>query len=884
MRSLRPFLRRRVWAGGIAATLAVAVHLTRPSPPPRTLPGLAEMLGQGANGVVLPEDIAWEPSGGSLADTFRGRRVLFLSAPEAGEPRDLYRARVRLTVDGKPISVRQARNLTETPLGDDSALRVHRGKAVFATVAYGRIQGITVLDLHGIRPADRPPGWFHRLLHGITALQQTGSWVGIGRTDIVLDLPARKAVLDLGADVLRIDMGGEGRNLVYEVDERVLSSPRGGPAYAARAVPQIHPPKPLILWGVDTVRAEIGPGPITWLENQVFGVRDAYRRTAYNLFTSSDQAVLGSEPELAFPAPDDEPPVAELVWPPPPIPSLWKEQKPGEGEWQPVTHPFLKPLPGARESGADAPPYFYQTFYRPDPKRPYAEAMVIAMDMRQLELNMQAGFEDPKPLTGPAGEGRLPRDQALLSRVVATFNGAFKTTHGKYGMMVDRRVLIPPVPGAATVIVTEQAETGLGSWPQSESIPEDLVSFRQNLDPLVEDGIANPTGRYVWGWQLQGTSVMTQRTALCVTPAGHLFYVWAEEIDGPTLGRALRQAGCSYGIHLDMNPGHCGFVFTDIVDVEKKQFTLKKAHKEMAIAPDKYVRWSSKDFFYVMVRDPVPRDPSGILWEPDAGSHPEPRWMPGIFSGKLTVGNLEVELTSFEKERVDWRVRAGAGEPTTLGAPPKKLELSSSDKQRALAAIGLGHTTETTRYGLAFDGKPSLALSSGYATVILVPRGPPRIEPPGRQVALAPHEEAVQLPLLAEDAQLTKHARDHGAMRLRGAMCVTAEGRVLLARARHDSSGPVASALLRIGCKRVVELDRSSRHPLFVHRAGTATPPVGAYESSVIYALGRPMQPHAFRWKAEGATPSTTPTGFDVPKSVIENLRKQKLAPPPDTD
>ena len=28
---------------------------------------------------------------------------------------------------------------------------------------------------------------------------------------------------------------------------------------------------------------------------------------------------------------------------------------------------------------------------------------------------------------------------------------------------------------------------------------------------------------------------MTQRTALCVTPAGHLYYAWGEEIDGPTL-------------------------------------------------------------------------------------------------------------------------------------------------------------------------------------------------------------------------------------------------------------------------------------------------------------------------------------------------------------
>ena len=628
---------------------------------------------------------------------------------------------------------------------------------------------------------------------------------------------------------------------------------------------------------MDTVRHEVGPEPIAWLENKVFGARDVFRRTTYNLFSSSDQGVLRADPELAVPAIDasglEE---GKPIWPPPPIPSLWKEKRPGEGVWRPVKYPFLKPLPGAREAERQPKPYFYETFFRPDPKRPYAEALVIAMDMRQLELGMQAGFEDPKPLTGPPGDGRLPRDEQLVERVVATFNGAFKTTHGKYGMMVDRRVLVPPVKGAATVMITETGDVGLGSWPQTRQIPEDMVSFRQNLDPLVEDGVANPTGRYVWGWQLQGTGVMTQRTAMCVTPAGHLYYVWAQEIDGPTLGRALRQAGCSYGVHLDMNPGHCGFVYADIVNLDKGQFTLKRAHEEMTIAPDKYVRWSSKDFFYVMVRDPVPRDPSGIRWTVSAGTQPPPAWMPGLFDGKLTVGNLQVSLISFEKGRVDWKVRAGANEPTTHGAPLKKLELSGDDKFRVLASVGLGHTTEATRYGIAFEEKPSLALRSVYATLIIDPDGALQIEPPGRGVVLGPGQEAVQLPLLAEDGKLTEHARDHGAMRHRGALCVTRDGRAVVAQARHDSSGPVASALLRVGCKRVVELDRGSRHPSFVHRAGTPTPPVGGYETSVLYALGRRMKSHAYRWKAEGATPSTKPTGFDVPPELLENLAKQR--------
>ena len=860
-------LKKRAPVLGLVALLGVFGRCSTPVPPERTLEGLAEMLGHAAGGVVNPKQIVWEPSPGFLSETFLGRPVLFLAAPAPGQPRDVYRARVRVTLEGQPISVRQLRNITETPLGDDAALELRGDRAVFATVAYGRIQGIGVLDLDGIRDEDRPPGLLDRLLLAITSFQRTGSLAGLGRTDVVLDVPAPEARLNLVPPLLSIDLSEKGRELVYDLEQRTLRGGNGAQAYAARAVPLVHPPKPLMLWGVDTVREEVGALPIAWLEDQVFGAKDAVKRTTFAMFTSSHETALkvdAGKPVAAAVLDATKLEDESASWPPPRIPSIWQEVKPGEGEWVPIEAPFLKPLPVPSKGQAKPPPYFYKTFIRPDPKRAYSEVLFVALDMRQLELGMQAGFEDPKPLTGPPGDGRLPRDPAVVERVVATFNGAFKTTHGKYGMMVERRVLIPPVPGAATITVTEEHETGIGSWPQTEQIPSDLVSFRQNLDPLVEDGVTNPTGRYIWGWQLAGTSVMTQRTALCVTPAGHVYYAFAAEIDGPTLGKALRQAGCSYGVHMDMNPGHCGFVLTDIGDAKKKEFTLKKVDPEMRLPEDKFVRWSAKDFFYVMVRDPMPRDPSGVRWNPDAALQPSPAFIPGIFMGKLGVGGgLEVELTSFEKGRVDWRVRAGDKEPSVVGAPPKKLELTGDDAHRVLAALNLGHTTEATRYGLVFDGQASLPLRVGYATVVLARGQVPRILPPGRKIEVTKDEEAVQLPLLAEEGQLMPYARETGPMRDRAAMCVTSGGRVLVARARHDSADPLVMALLKVGCQRVVELDRGSHHPSFVHRVGGTTPPLRRYEGSVLYAIGRPMLPHAFRWKPQGTVKATKPTGFD---------------------
>jgi hypothetical protein len=358
---------------------------------------------------------------------------------------------------------------------------------------------------------------------------------------------------------------------------------------------------------------------------------------------------------------------------------------------------------------------------------------------------------------------------------------------------------------------------------------------------------------------------MTQRTALCVTPGGQLYYAWAEEIDGPTLGKALRQAGCSYGLHLDMNPGHCGFVYTDIVDAKKAQYHLKIADRDMSIPPDKYVRWSAKDFFYVMLRDAAPRGPLGVRWAPHPGAQPPPQWLPGVFVGKTTLGRLEITLLSFGRDRFDWRVRAGFREPTLLDRPPMKTELTAPEAKRALAAIGLGHTTKAARLGLAFDGQASLPLLSGFATLVFEPHKPVRILPPGVQPELGPNVDAVQLPVLAEGDQRTPEAHEPGAMRQRGAMCVLPTGRVLVAMARHDSSAPLATALLRSGCRRVVELDRGSKHPAFVHRAETETPPLSDYETTVVYALAVPMTTTAFRWKPKGSHPSVRPTGYDVP-------------------
>jgi len=693
-------------------------------------------------------------------------------------------------------------------------------------------------------------------------------------------VPSAGAGLELNDAHLNVNFHESERDLKYDFANRTLRALDGSQPYGVKVVPNRHPGKPLILWSVDTVREEVGPEAIAWLENQVFGAKDAIRRLAYSFTPSSDtnslkEAVTVTPPATSVaPAASNAAPTAtkarvfEENWPPPQIPSLWKQTESGEGEWVAATEPLLRPSRAMVPPGTEAAPaYFYKTYTRSDPKRAFAKTWFIAMDMRQLTLGMQAGFEDPEPLTGPAGEGHLPDDPSIYGRVVGTFNGAFKTEHGKYGMMVARRVLLPPVPGAATVAITTSREVAFGSWPHSSAIPDDILSFRQNLDPLVEDGEVNPTGRVIWGWQLQGTAVQTERTALCVTAKGHVYYVWAEQADAKSLGEAMRQAGCSYALHLDMNPGHCGFMYTRVNDLKKKDFAVKRAVDKMSVPPERYVRWSPKDFFYVLLRDPKPEDASDTHFAPDGGIQPPPTWWPAIFSSQVDVSGSPVELVSVEKGRVEWAVRAGTLEPRDLGAALMKTDLDSESSHRMLLALGLGHTTNARRYGLGFDGKASIPLKnqSGVGTLVVSPPYSIAVyqNPPSQ---LAQNEEAVQLPLLARNGELTSEGRAQGTLRQRAAFCVTPEGRILIARAKSDSNISTTRMLLRVGCKDAVELDRGSSHPSYLHRTGTDHPPTGGYETTTLYALAQPMQPTGVRWKPEGSSPSTRPTLYDAPK------------------
>jgi hypothetical protein len=569
-------MRLRVRTLLVFAALALAVRGRAPWPAPASAEGLAEMLGHAVFGTVRPTEIAWEPSPGIVAEILTGRGVLFLANEGAG-PRDLYRASVRLTFEGRPVSIGDVRDLTSTPLGDEQDLVVSGDHAAFATSSFGKVESVTLLDTRG-KPEVLGATWLDKVTGWITNRQETGSSVGLGRIDVVLDVPQPRVALAFDPKGRLAIGGADGRVCKVDPDTGAIFGPLAAHATAEPALLK----KP-ILWAVDTVRAEIGPEAVTWLEEKVYGARDYLRRGRYAWFGARDEALPPASPGRPAAAPRalDASGVRadEAGWPPPAIVSIWKNADREEGQWEPVTFVWMKRL------GQGAPPYYMKTTIRPDAERPYAKVVVVAMDMRQLDLDMEGGVEDPKSLTGVHGAGKIPRDPAIINRVVGAFNGAFKTTHGEYGMMVAGKVLLPPRPNAATVVVTKDRRIGLGTWGSTGAIPEDIASLRQNLDPLVEDGKLMPSGRTQWGFQLAGTSLFAMRSGLCTSAGGYLYYLWGEELSGQTLAKAMLQAGCTYGMHLDMNLHHTAFVFASVRNIATKDYDAKILTPVMEVMP-----------------------------------------------------------------------------------------------------------------------------------------------------------------------------------------------------------------------------------------------------------------------------------------------------------
>lgn len=669
--------------------------------------------------IAAPEDIQWiDPPRGVLGALGGSSRALVRAAPSAGEPADLFLVETQLSPEGVLIGTGSAYNITDTSGAEESKPKIKGNLAAYITapLVEGASPTVHLLDLSG-HAEGGAPDWtrVERMQSALTNYQQTGQTRGIRKRTFAIENKAQEGAEDKRGEIsVEIaELGEQGVLVRTALGEAKLSFNTADPipAWVRAEDAERSKPPTLVQWAVDRVRA------LPWVgDNTMQGIK-ALAFTALDLAKRGKESVAGDTgaEDIAADLGKNEldPPTRsmpvdpEIGWPPPPLETFVTPVLPGEGQWNPKDKdPFVRTIEGL-------PPAFLTTFVRSDPSRKGTRVYIALWDPRQVELHMMAGTVEPKSATGEAGPGLIPRDPAVLKRVVAASNAGFQALHGEFGMMADGVVYLPPKPYAATVAVLRDGSTAFGTWPEDTTVPDFIRSYRQNMTVMVQDQKFNPYGRTWWGGTVSDSEDKTHtvRTGICQTIENFVAYFYGADLSPESLSRAMIQARCRFGIALDMNAGHSGLEFYKVAPADEFEpmgrplqldweaegevpgmdgwrFRGRRLIRGMGLMNfPRYIKREGRDYFYYTLRHVLPGPGiASAVTPPEEG---EGQWrVKGLaqhgFPYALALTEVRPEASS-----PNLRVRVLAIDPRTVAASPAN---SSADAKAAkvVAVIGPG--------------------------------------------------------------------------------------------------------------------------------------------------------------------------------------------------
>lgn len=348
----------------------------------------------------------------------------------------------------------------------------------------------------------------------------------------------------------------------------------------------------------DGLRAVLGVRAVALLEQAAAGAEDRVR-----LLLANDRARSLSEATPAELARVSAPPlpVAPLGQAPTTAPPAFRPADVGpmhaavssaeDGVWAPVALRLPHPEPG-----------LYRTMLHPDPRRAYAELFVFAIDVATLELHASAGSVEPKG-PGKAGTGLVRPEHR--ERLVAAFNGGFKAEHGRYGMAVDGRVLLPPRPTSCTLARRSSGALAIAPWPELARASDELSWWRQTPPCMLTDGelhdglrVEGSTG---WGATIDGDTVIRRSAVGLSADGGVLFVGISNSTTARALAKGMQHAGAHHVAQLDVNFSYPKFVLYR--PDEGGTLVALSAVKGFLFHEDDYLRRpSTRDFFYLTLR------------------------------------------------------------------------------------------------------------------------------------------------------------------------------------------------------------------------------------------------------------------------------------------
>lgn len=382
------------------------------------------------------------------------------------------------------------------------------------------------------------------------------------------------------------------------------------------------------------LRGLIGNEGVARLETVFFRLQDSAKQAQYGLGVAEAEApwqvatagpptataVPGRTPAATYPpdgpntpgitptptqmqqvtiTPSQEPPLRLSPTPRTPTPAPWTLRPlppfgtlAGEGVWQPYLYGPAGDVVGVR------------TFLQPDAERPYAIVAIVAFDLHNINLHYVLGSEEPALPDGPRGYGFMDAADKTPGILLATFNGGFMASHGAYGAMADGLVALPAKDGYATVTMGSDGRVQIGEWGEDIPVDGDYQSWRQNARLITQNGAINERvyngSAATWGSSLTG-DVVTWRSALGLSQDEMVLYFAAgPSLSMPALATAMQTAGAYNSLLLDINETWVHFA---AIRPDGEALVAEPLLPEgMGTHPDRYLRQSQRDFFYVTVR------------------------------------------------------------------------------------------------------------------------------------------------------------------------------------------------------------------------------------------------------------------------------------------
>ncbi len=270
---------------------------------------------------------------------------------------------------------------------------------------------------------------------------------------------------------------------------------------------------------------------------------------------------------------------------PPNIRPIIHPALPGEGVWH------------ATFANSGPRPPVLITSFRPEPSYPRVVAGVAWIDHTRTSVMEYPGISEPAVAMPNRGPEEVPLN--TRSRLVATFNSAFKLQDSGGGFAYKGHTYAPMHDGVATIVGYRDGKVNVIPWSGGPAAPPNVVFARQDLPLIVNNGRRNPNlnDGPQWGATL-GNAVLVWRSAVGVDRHGNLIYAAADYQTVGSLAQIMIDAGAVRAMEMDINSYWPSFITYRRPGARGPANLLP----DMVRSPYRYLTPDDRDFFAVYVK------------------------------------------------------------------------------------------------------------------------------------------------------------------------------------------------------------------------------------------------------------------------------------------